>query len=82
MPDASTHSYFKFFVSVLFPPAAVLLFLLMLPVPRQLQKHIVKMCDVLLFWRPHPHIPLSLFYCVLLLSFLTFAEMMLEVRAQ
>jgi hypothetical protein len=67
-------TYFKVFVFLLFPPAALLLTLLVLPFPLPVTKLIIRWCDKLLFWRPHPHIPLSLFWCVLALSFLTFAE--------
>jgi len=73
-------SYFKFFVFMLFPPAAFLLALLVFPFPAFITKRVVHLTDAVLFWRPHPTVPLSLFWCVLLLSFLTFAETMLSIR--
>jgi hypothetical protein len=73
-------TYFKIFVYALFPPAAIMLAFLVLPLPKFISRRLVQATDALLFLRPHPHVPLSLFYCVLLLSFLTFAETMLDVR--
>ena len=52
---------------------ALLLALLVLPLPRSWQRAVVQLCDAVLFWQPHPHLPLSLFWVVLALSLLTFA---------
>lgn len=64
-------SYFRIFVYALFPPAGVLLLLLMTPLPRSLQKSVVNLCDGVLFWQPHARVPLSLFSLVVGISALT-----------
>ncbi len=68
-------TYFKIFVFLLFPPAAFLIGLLIIPFPTDVTKKIIKLCDAILFFQPHPYVPISLFWCVLILSFVTFAEM-------
>ena len=73
-------SYFKIFVFVLFPPAAFLMILLILPFPDFITKQIIKLCDGFLFCQPHPYIPLSLFSCVLIISLVTFIEMQMELQ--
>ena len=64
-------SYFRIFVYALFPPAGVLLMLLMTPLPRSLQKSVVNLCDGVLFWQPHASVPLSLYTLVVGISALT-----------
>lgn len=44
-------------------------------------KKIIKLCDTVLFCQPHPYIPISLFWCVLILSFVTFIEMYLDLQS-
>jgi hypothetical protein len=41
------------------------------------------MCDAVLFCQPHPYpyLPISLFWCVLILSFVTFAEIYLGLHS-
>ena len=68
-------TYFKIFVFFLFPPPAFLIGLLILPLPNSFIKKIIQLCDAVLFWNPHPYVPISLFWCVLILSLATFAEM-------
>jgi hypothetical protein len=65
-------SYFKVFVFTLFPPALLLLGLLLIPFPPRVAKAVIRVCDSFLFLQPHPNIPLSLFWCVLTLSAATF----------
>ena len=73
-------TYFKFFVFLLFPPAAFLLLLLVLPLPILITKKIINVCDAILFCKPHPYIPISLFWCVLILSFFTFYETYVDMK--
>jgi hypothetical protein len=73
-------SYFKVFVYLLFPPAALLITLLIIPFPTLITRKIIALCDSILFCRPHPYIPIPLFWCVLLLSFLTFMEMYNDLK--
>ncbi len=68
-------SYFKIFVYFLFPPAAALIALLLFPFPNMIKRQIVRLCDNVLYWRPHPYIPVSLIGCVLIVSALTFVQM-------
>lgn len=65
-------SYFKVFVYTLFPPAAFLLAMLLIPFPPKVAKAVISMCDSFLFLQPHPTVPLSLFWCVVTLSAVTF----------
>ena len=63
---------------------ALLLLLLVAPFPRPVQRFVVSLCDSVLFWQPHPNVPLSFFWVVLLLSVLTFvavAQDMMELHA-
>jgi hypothetical protein len=74
-------TYFKVFVFLLFPPAAFLISLLIIPFPTRVTKQIIKLCDAVLFCQPHPYVPISLFWCVLILSFFTFTEMYLGLQS-
>ena len=73
-------TYFKVFVFLLFPPAAFLLTLLVLPLPIFMTKKIINVCDLFLFCRPHPYIPISLFWCVMILSLITFFETYADMK--
>lgn len=73
-------SYFKVYVWFLFPPAAVLLFLLLVPLPHGARRGVVALSDAVLFSRPHPHLALSLFWLVFLLSLTTFVLVVDEMR--
>lgn len=60
------------FVYTLFPPAFFLLTLLLVPFPPKVAKAVIRLCDSFLFWQPHPSVPLSLFWCVVTVSAVTF----------
>jgi hypothetical protein len=76
-------SFFKVFVYALFPPAALLLMLLLLPFPQRVARAVIQLCDAFLFLQPHPQVPLSLFWIVFGISSLTFSVHMDElVRIQ
>ncbi|KAH9260717.1 hypothetical protein BASA81_001184 [Batrachochytrium salamandrivorans] len=49
-----------------------MLVLLLLPLPPNVAKSVIHLCDALLFSLPHPNIPLSLFWTVFMLSAATF----------
>lgn len=51
-----------FFCWVMLPIPAVLIILLLLPSPAFVRNSIVNLCDSILFVKPHPQIPLSLFW--------------------
>ncbi|KAH9260716.1 hypothetical protein BASA81_001183 [Batrachochytrium salamandrivorans] len=70
--SACSLSYFKVFVYTLFPPAFFLLALLLIPFPPKVAKVVIRLCDSFLFWQPHPAVPLSLFWCVVTVSAVTF----------
>jgi len=65
-------TYFKVFFYVFFPVPLLLLGLLMLPLPKTLQNGIIKLCDAILFMKPHPSFKISLFWLCFLLSAVTF----------
>ena len=69
-------TYFKLFVWFVFPPPAVLLALLLLPLPGSVRKAVVGLTDAVLFMKPHPGLGLSLFWLALALSVATFASSM------
>lgn len=64
-------SFFSLFVYVFFPLPALLLVLLMLPLPGGVKNWLVKLTDGILFVHPHPNIPLSLFWLSLGVSAVT-----------
>mmetsp|Transcript_4859 Transcript_4859/g.6150 ORF Transcript_4859/g.6150 Transcript_4859/m.6150 type:complete len:145 (+) Transcript_4859:103-537(+) len=64
-------SYFKFFVTVLFPIPAILLTLLLLPLPTSIHVGVIRLADSILFLKPHPNLELSLFWLCFGLSCFT-----------
>jgi hypothetical protein len=76
-------SYFSLFTWSLFPPAALLIALLILPFPHKVNRAVVGLCDAVLFWNPHPSIPgLSLFWLVFLIGGITFLAVLEELKSR
>lgn len=45
-------------------PGVVVLSLLLLPLPADVERAVVKLCDAALFWKPHPQTPVSMFWII------------------
>jgi len=65
-------TYLKVFVFGLFPPALILLALLLAPLPSTFGKSLIQLCDAILFHQPHPNVPLSIFWLVFCICTVTF----------
>lgn len=55
-------SYFSLFVNFMFPIPAILLALLLFPLPSKVQESVVQLADSVLFFEPHPQVKISLFW--------------------
>lgn len=64
-------SYFSFFVNVMFPVPAVLLALLLFPLPAGVQQGVLRLADRVLFFEPHPYVKVSVFWISFVVSLVT-----------
>jgi len=73
-------SYIAFFTASLFRPGAVLLALLLAPLPNKLTASVVKLSDLILFAKLHPQIPISVFWLILTSCAVTLTSNCYELR--